>query len=344
MKKIRENFYKLINSVGEFILNTLDKMLTIIKDRTTLIIMVLIVILIISIILFFGDYVNIRRNDYFVFQNTDNPHVGQEEIHAIVKNIDPDSSEAVLDIFLIKPKRYLYDNDITMKLSNPKELDYGNSQNPVRAVASGVMQVYEYDEDREIYEYLVQDLRIIIETNKLPFPFDSYRFNVTFDPYYFFKESYGDENSDVNAHIAAETVTVLMDDQDFVYSTNQTSLELRKNPGAITVMPGLPDTTVDIKVSRPLSVRFQSLAILVLLLAIACWSFFKLSGFKGVADNAFEILLLNLGILLAIPGIKDSIVPANMDRVPFIDLIINTIILLLVTSMVMYLRQSDRKK
>ncbi len=285
--------------------------------------------------LFFSlDFKNINNNNFFAFSvDNKNPLPDGEIINAVVREIDGNSSEAVVDVSMVFRKRHIgmSQDDMIMELSSTKETALLVLTKQSRSVTHGFMRLVNYEEVTDLSQYSIEGLRVLLDWNGLPFPFDAYEFNVTFNPHTAYSK-----DTKIQEQIGAEALTVLMDDPNFIYSTNQTKLDyVEEWKTKYDIL--FPDSTAHIEIQRPNYVKFQVTTIIALLLFAVTWTFYRINQISVTTAASVEVIGLNLGIILAVPSIRDSIVPEGLKKVPLIDFGINLIVMLSMVSLVTYL-------
>lgn len=165
------------------------------------------------------------------------------------------------------------------------------------------------------------DLQIRVEGQADLYPFDSYHLYV---------QSTLQTN---DQPITAYRTYFWLDDPQLIYYANPVNM-LDNAQGTSTYRPN----TVQVNMQRPFYYILYIISILLLMFSIVFWTLWRLyrkGSTKG--ESPFEVLGLNLAIILAIPDVRGLLVPEELPYVPVIDTSLATIIMLSLYCVVIYI-------
>jgi hypothetical protein len=173
------------------------------------------------------------------------------------------------------------------------------------------------------------DLQIRVEGQADLYPFDTYQFRLQ------------SNLSTAKNHITQYHTYFWLDDPQLIYYARPESMRRQEN-GSLTYRPN----TMQVTVRRPAYFILYIVSILLLLFFIVIWTLWRVYH-KGPqsTESAFEVLGLNLAIILAIPDVRGLLVPAELTYVPVIDTSLATITMLSIYCVVIYIvnRNAMRK-
>lgn len=235
-----------------------------------------------------------------------------------IKDIDANASVVTLDLDLsTNNSQIISSSDVEMTIYDSHRFGSG----PLKYLDLVDVPLEKIGEIRKDTIFKAQDISVGIISNKRPYPFDEYSIDLQFSPSY---KYLSEDRIDIRIHF----ILVKMGDKEFV-STRK---------------PFHSFNPAEYHVYRYNYIRAQVLIILILTLGIISWSFFQIIKRLNAGESAFDILGLNIGILLALHDIRSLIIPKNLLHAPLIDFSLSLVCILSLLSVFTYIARASKAK